>query len=61
MKKISFIIIILSSICIVISQLIVLINNSIVGEKMFAISFIGIGIGSIILGVNQLLNRKEKA
>jgi hypothetical protein len=26
---------------------------------MFAISFIGLGIGAIILGVNQLLNRKE--
>lgn len=61
MKKISLFIIIIASIFIVISQTMLLLEiDSYCANKMFALSFIALGVGAILLGSWGLMNKKEK-
>lgn len=59
MKKKSLIIIIIASLGIIGSELLVLYNNSLFGHQMFAVSFILLGIGAVLLGINQLMVIKK--
>lgn len=59
LKKISLIIIIISSLGIVVSQLMYLFDSSILAQKMIAGSLVGLGIGLILFGIYNILNRKR--
>ncbi len=54
LKIISALTIIVSSIGIIANEILVLMNNSPFAHKMSALSFIGLGIGAILLGIYQL-------
>jgi hypothetical protein len=60
MKKISIIVIIIASLGIIGSEIIVLYNNSLLGHDAVSVSFILLGIGVILLGVNQLKFKENK-
>ena len=59
MKKISLIMIIISSIGIILGQIITFINPTVVSQRITSGSFIGLGIGAILLGI-YVLRTKHK-
>jgi len=59
-KKVSVFTIIVSSIGIIVSEILVLMNNSQFAHEMSALSFIGLGIGAILIGIYQLIKGKNK-
>lgn len=62
MKKMSLALIIMSSIGIILGQIIAFINPTIVSQRITSGSFIGLGIGAILFGIYMLKtngNNKE--
>ena len=60
MKKFALILVILSSIFIVISQVLLLLNINFFAKEMFACSLIGFGLGAIVFGVYMIRKTEEK-
>ena len=59
MKKVSLILIIMSSIGIVLGQIITFINPTIVSRRITGGSFIGLGIGAILFGIYMLKSNQK--
>lgn len=60
MKKSSLIIIIISSLGIIISQVISLVNANIFSQRLLAVSLIGLGVGAILFGIYLIKNPNQK-
>ena len=62
LKKISLVLIVISSMTIVISQILLLVGNSVIGQRIFGVALIFFGIGNIMLGLYalKLENKKSK-
>ena len=61
LKKISLILIIVSSMTVVVSQIISLTGNSILGSKMLGGALIAFGIGTIVYSVYSLKSGSNKS
>ena len=60
MRKFALILVILSSIFIIISQVLLLLNINFFTKEMFAYSLIGLGLGAIVFGVCKIRKTEEK-
>lgn len=61
MKKFSLVLIILSSATIVVSQILSLIGNNVLGQRIFGVAFILLGIGLIMLGAYTLQHKNKQS
>jgi len=59
MKRISLILIIISSIGIILGQIITFINSTVVSQRITGGSFIGLGIGAILFGIYMLKSNQK--
>ena len=60
MKKISCILIILSSMGIITGETLCIMNPSAIDQKIVGVSFIGLGVGAILLGLHVLNIKHNK-
>jgi len=60
MKKLSLALVIISSIGIIIGQTITLLNPTIISQRITSGSFIGLGVGAILIGTYMLKKNNKK-
>ncbi len=61
LRKFSLVLIIVSSMAVIISQIISLTGNSALGSKVLGVALIIFGIGTVIFSANTLKNGNKKA
>lgn len=61
MKEFSLVLIILSSATIVVSQILSLIGNNVLGQRIFGVAIILLGIGLIMLGAYTLQYKNKQS